>query len=562
MVSEIGKSESFKKIFSIYMNKNIVIYGTNAVAEKVIHENPEFRFVGIIDEKRKNGYFMDKKILSEREILSLDVELIIITEDIQITFLTYQTIYYLTAIYNIPIFHVTGLNLWDAFKKIDSQTSQYMFRNERELKKKIGEYDIISFDIFDTLIMRTTLFPRDVFELVRYKAESRGIYIPDFMKIRREAERRINHKIPNIYQIYDEIQRISNISDIDKEILRNLEIEIESEVIIPRHKMVEIFYYALELGKTVYLVSDMYLPKEILEPIIHRLGISGYFELLISCDYGTNKCKNMFDILRARLNGKKCLHVGDNVVADILGALSIGFDAFYIKSAYDLISASEHHELIKNSTTLNERNATGLLISNLFNSPFSLYEMRGKIRLNTRFDIGYTVFAPILIGFSQWMNEEAIALQCVKEKNDLMTVLEEIGRSNNSSITKSRLVKKADYVVWLLSYEERFRKNLSGYKIYVMQDSVDKKQIESADGDWYIDNETLRKKSGKYLNSNIKLIKKFLSARQNCIIHEQIKFGIQRYAEYYLRVLYTSSEQITSKFSAVILNQFDMEGCL
>lgn len=136
MVSEIGKSESFKKIFSIYMNKNIVIYGTNAVAEKVIHENPEFRFVGIIDEKRKNGYFMDKKILSEREILSLDVELIIITEDIQITFLTYQTIYYLTAIYNIPIFHVTGLNLWDAFKKIDSQTSQYMFRNERELKKK------------------------------------------------------------------------------------------------------------------------------------------------------------------------------------------------------------------------------------------------------------------------------------------------------------------------------------------------------------------------------------------------------------------------------------------
>lgn len=552
---------SFKKIFEKYRNKSIVIYGLNLIAKEILSENPEFNFVGVMDDKRKDGYFMDKKILSEREMLSLGTDLIILTEEIPVAFLTYQTIYHITELYNIPIFYMTGANCKDVFREIDYQKSQYMCVDEIKLKKKILKYDVISFDVFDTLIMRTILFPRDVFELIQNRAESNGVYVPDFKEIRREAERRLSDKVPNLDQIYNEIQGITGLSDEDKEIIKNLEIEIEKEVIIPRYKMIEIFHYALEMGKTVYLTSDMYLPKKTLEPIVQNLNIIGYKDFLISCDYGTNKYRSLFKVLKQQIGEKKCLHIGDNEVADIAGALIAGIDAFYVKSALELMKSSDSYEVVRNSTTFNERAIVGLLISSLFNNPFSLYGKNGKMEMNTQFSVGYYVLGPILIGFFLWMREEGITLQNTQEKNDLVFALEEIDVLAGSCKVENYMQMQPKYIAWLLSYEERFRSGKEGYKIYMMQDSLNKKQVESANGKWYIDNEILRKKSGKYLNSNIKLIKKYLNENANCFMRDQMIFGVKKYAECYLQNLYIQGELITPSFCANLLNQFDLNEC-
>ena len=40
-------------------------------------------------------------------------------------------------------------------------------------------------------------------------------------------------------------------------------------------------------------------------------------DILASSDYRTGKTQNLFSILKERENGKKILHIGDDIVADI-----------------------------------------------------------------------------------------------------------------------------------------------------------------------------------------------------------------------------------------------------
>ena len=48
--------------------------------------------------------------------------------------------------------------------------------------------------------------------------------------------------------------------------------------------------YAIAQGKEVAIISDMYLPSEIITDILNSLGIKGYTKLYVSCDYGVSKC--------------------------------------------------------------------------------------------------------------------------------------------------------------------------------------------------------------------------------------------------------------------------------
>lgn len=62
-----------------------------------------------------------------------------------------------------------------------------------KILRELNKYNIISFDIFDTLLLRTVANPRDVFEEVWEQAgdiKLTDISKKEFMKLRMEMERR------------------------------------------------------------------------------------------------------------------------------------------------------------------------------------------------------------------------------------------------------------------------------------------------------------------------------------------------------------------------------------
>ena len=136
----------------------------------------------------------------------------------------------------------------------------------------IDRHPVISFDIFDTLLMRRTWYAEDVFDLVGYKAAREGINIPSFRELRLKAQDALGLTNPNIYDIYDSFVNITGVTEAVRNRLIELEFEIEKEVLIPRNSMVDMLKYALTMKKAVYLISDMYLPTEFLTELLKNLN--------------------------------------------------------------------------------------------------------------------------------------------------------------------------------------------------------------------------------------------------------------------------------------------------
>ncbi|MBP3772506.1 MAG: hypothetical protein J6I53_07445, partial [Treponema sp.] len=128
--------------------------------------------------------------------------------------------------------------------------------------KGLLQYDVISFDIFDTLILRPFAKPTDLFLLIGHALE-----IPDFYQIRINAEKKVrqekfektgNYEI-TISDIYKVIERGTGISA-DKGI--QTELEYEKRYCFANPYMKRVYDMLVELGKKIIITSDMYIPGE------------------------------------------------------------------------------------------------------------------------------------------------------------------------------------------------------------------------------------------------------------------------------------------------------------
>ena len=76
----------------------------------------------------------------------------------------------------VPVYYADGRIASLSNKDTRYEQNKYWESSYKELKNKIDKADIVSFDIFDTLIMRKVFSPEDVVQTVRRKGKS-GIKI-------------------------------------------------------------------------------------------------------------------------------------------------------------------------------------------------------------------------------------------------------------------------------------------------------------------------------------------------------------------------------------------------
>lgn len=233
------------------------------------------------------------------------------------------------------------------------------------LKQLIGEYEAISFDIFDTLVMRTVYYNKDVFCVIAEKYKDR---VPNFYEVRVQAEYDLSRtRYPYMEEIY---QYIEEKCAIDKALaleMMRYEIEVERQVIVPRKSVVDIFNYCKEIGKKVYIVSDMYMHKEELESIINNIGIVGYDKILVSCEYDTSKPQNLFDCYKDEVKAQSYLHIGDSYACDIVPSAKRGIDSFRLRMSTEIWEESGQ----KPSGNFEERCQQAKYIASALNCPFT-----------------------------------------------------------------------------------------------------------------------------------------------------------------------------------------------
>lgn len=238
------------------------------------------------------------------------------------------------------------------------------------IEEAIASADVVSFDVFDTLIMRTVLRPHDVFELAEQRAITEGIPARGFARARIAAQSA--QGMSDIYGIYRAIQKDLALSDVQRDRLLDMELEVENDVTVPRESILRVLQAAIEVGKRVILTSDMYFPEPALEKLIESKGINGYGKLLVSCDVGRLKRQGLLSrLLEAGINAKQIVHIGNSLVDDIEPADALGIRTVLVPSAFDLALAYGLGKQIEGASGLDARCDLGALIATRFRDPFA-----------------------------------------------------------------------------------------------------------------------------------------------------------------------------------------------
>lgn len=389
LIDAFGKSFIGKECIST------AIYGVSGNTQVILEAFPEFEVLGIMDGFLKEGEIYGKEILSEDKALSLGVKRIIIVARAATVKIVFNRIRAWCTKNSISVFDVNGDDLFVKFEKGSDFSSKYK-EDLSALKAKIDKYDTISFDVFDTILMREILYPTDLF-LILEKQVKTEYGIRDFCCKRVEAERKLlSGKYPAIGDIYDVLAEEIGKEKAQK--IKEAEIKLEKSVLIMRESMREAYDYAIGLGKCVYFVSDMYMPESFFKETFEEKGITGYRGIIVSSTYGIMKSEGLFKVLIRENIGKKILHIGDNYEFDIKSAEKCGIDAYKVFSALEMMENSSYQGLLNYADTLERRNAIGLIVSRIFNSPFKLYNTKG-IPVADDLEMAYALISPIIVTY-------------------------------------------------------------------------------------------------------------------------------------------------------------------
>lgn len=389
--------------FEELKGKKILILGTGKIAERVLEELNGFDVVGILDRNLFEGSLMGIPILTWDDLDDYTAEAIIIASLKKHYKEIYHRIQYYCSMFHITVYGENGLNLSCEyqFKDIGPQQEFYFHKNETELKKLIEQYDAISFDLFDTLVMRRTLEEEDIYILVEDRIRKKGIQISDFKKKRRTAALRSDRN--QINKIYDNLKLATGISEKECSLVLREEIECERECLIPRVKMVELMAYAVRSGKHVSIIADTCLSAEVIKGYLTGLNIIGYDNIYSSSEYNIKKSDELFKIYRKDVGTMTCLHIGNNGFSDAAVLPKYKIDFYEIKSAYEMLKMSSLKKLLVCSDKVDNRVVLGFIAGEIFNNPFALYHTSGVVSVKTSEEFAVLFMVPIVLIYMQYL---------------------------------------------------------------------------------------------------------------------------------------------------------------
>lgn len=256
----------------------------------------------------------------------------------------------------------------------------------RKIVSGINKNKIVSFDVFDTLLIRGCTNPTDIF----YYIETNYAF-PGYAKRRIVAEKkaRKNLKEVTLRDIYEQ----------DEELVPFLEIEklTEKENIRLNSEIYELYQYALKNAKSVIITTDIYFDKQFMIDLLYENGVKGFADIFVSCEYrATKKEGELFDILMSSLEiGKDDLiHIGDNPISDCQSPQKRSIKSFCIKKCEDIF-LNHYDYRIKNTNTW-----TGSVF-------VKLCAIRNRMDYDNYWHkLGFELMGPVCFGYSSWIKKK------------------------------------------------------------------------------------------------------------------------------------------------------------
>ena len=314
-----------------------------------------------------------------------------------------------------------------------------------------GAIDILSLDIFDTLLWRKIPSPEDLFLILGKSLKEEGWLIPavsseSFAQLRISAEQsaRLEKEyalkttevtLPEIYwQLQSLFIQLSTdqmlakdskgIYDSDVSTVVEKEVALEQELIQFDQNIFNLILYARQKNIRIVLVSDTYfeeshilqllesaclLPNPPILPYIHRL--------FLSCECGCDKKDGLFlqVIKDLNVNPRKILHIGDNYKRDVLPAAELGIKTLYYQkyeAAFEEILEREWTQDSFKRERFLDRKEGDFGITSLRTKIAHYVDLLHLKREDQFFwKYGATILGPVLLGFVHWIYSQCSAMK-------------------------------------------------------------------------------------------------------------------------------------------------------
>jgi predicted HAD superfamily hydrolase len=204
-------------------------------------------------------------------------------------------------------------------------------KSQGDIKKCIDEADVISFDLFETLVIRRNMIPESVFiKIEGYYTRLGKSFANGFTEERIKAERRVrkmfNSREISIQDIYDYFDLHG--FKIDKKQLIDTEIAFELESAISNKNGKELFEYACKKGKKIIVITDFYFSNSAITNILEKCGYKNIDTIYVSSEYGKTKANGeLYELIMDELHNTRIVHIGDNYKVDYVRARQKGFES-------------------------------------------------------------------------------------------------------------------------------------------------------------------------------------------------------------------------------------------
>ena len=278
----------------------------------------------------------------------------------------------------------------------------------------VDKKQIVSFDIFDTLLHRLVSAPVDVFDAVRANLMIHKVsvfypkLIENFSSLRRKAEFNARAKRIEAFggegevtfdEIYDELNSLCPHELWVRELLQETELKLERKLFYRSESGYRIYYDAISSGCVVIFISDMYLSSAFLIETLNELGYhaANKSTVFVSNEF---RCSKHSGALYRKINDlckfslANWLHYGDNEHSDVAMAKQFG------------ISAQLAHWARVSNIPRNTQKIADAIPQSIIDG-MTLPQHKSIFQTQDEFErLGYEVFGPFMFGFYVWLHRQ------------------------------------------------------------------------------------------------------------------------------------------------------------
>lgn len=294
---------------------------------------------------------------------------------------------------------------------------------EEKLIQLIDQSEYVSFDVFDTAVLRAVQKPTDLFDLVEkcFKATRDNLSF-HFKTIRVESEKKARDEAwrlkrcaeISLNEIYQCMREDFGIEQNIAENLKRLEIDTETKVCFRNEFIYSVYRYCIEHKKKVIFISDMYLPLDITIQILKNTKYNEFHKIFLSSALGVTKSKGeLYQLLLDELSCKpqEVLHIGDNYDSDVIMAQRYGLKTYFYEKC--LAQALRCKDLKKNLLHgfLGKKNSIeeSLYTATIINHFCSNRESQKNIsEYDFWYDFGYKYVGILFFGFNSWLLKQTM----------------------------------------------------------------------------------------------------------------------------------------------------------